>query len=79
MTNAGDPGVAVSVSAGPKSEAAPGHPRPRLSQNWDSGRDTILQSLHGFAPGAKTPHQLHTAYMRVCSCIRAQFPVQQGI
>ena len=78
MTNAGDPGTALSVSAGPKSEAAPGHPRARLSQCCDSGRDTMLHSVHVFAPGANTPHQAHSEYMRVASCMRSQPAVQQG-
>ena len=79
MTKAGDPGTALSVSAGPKSEAAPGHPRPRLSQCRDSGRDTILHNAHGLDPGSNTPHQEHSANMRVGSCLRSQPAVQHGI
>ena len=76
MTNTGDPGTSFSVSAGPK--LSPGHPRPRLSQNSDSGRATILHSVHGLALGANTPHQVHSAYTRESACRRSQPAVQQG-
>ena len=61
MTNAGDPGTSFLVSAGPK--LSPGHPRPRLSQDSDSGRDTICTACTA-SPRARTPRTRGTA--RTC-------------
>ena len=59
----GDPGRALSVSAGPKSVAAPEHPRAQLSQRVDLGDEIILQTAQGRDPGSKALYQLHSGYM----------------
>ena len=63
MMKAGEPGVKLPVSPGPKSAGPPVQPRVQLSQRDARGDEIILQSRQGFEPKSKVPHELHSAYL----------------
>ena len=64
---AGEPGVVLSASSGPRSVALLGHPLPELSQREAPGLDT----------NSEVPHHLHSEYLRAASCRRSQRTFQQ--
>ena len=77
MANAGEPGVTLPVSAGPKSDYWPKNPSAQLAQREARIGDTIPQSRQSLEPNSKVPHVLHRAYLRLGPWSRAQRAFQQ--